>query len=150
MKKHFALNDEHDTIDLARYLAPLLKRGDVLSLYGDLGSGKTFFTKHLGRALGVEDEIDSPSFVLLKEYHCGRVPLYHLDLYRLQSEGELLDLGIFDMLDNGVVVIEWPRLAENILPYQNIILRFTYEKGVRGVTLECESRFDQYFETRED
>ena len=78
--KTLNLSTEQDTIDLAKYIAPLLKEGDIITLFGDLGSGKTFFVKQLGKALGIEEEIDSPSFVLMKEYSGGRLPLYHLDL----------------------------------------------------------------------
>lgn len=127
------LHSEQDTIDLANYLAPVLKLGDILTLSGDLGSGKTFFAKQLGKALGVEAEIDSPSFVLFKEYHCGRIPLYHLDLYRLKSEEELFDLGIFDMLESGITLIEWPELAQRLLPYVSYTLVFHFDGKNRWV-----------------
>lgn len=143
--KYIELKSEQDTIDLAAYIAPLLKPGDVITLSGDLGSGKTFFTKHLGKALGIEDEIDSPSFVLMKEYHCGRYPLFHLDLFRLKEEGELLDLGLFDMLESGITLIEWPKLAENLLPYQTFRLEFSFDGKTRGVTVIPDTEHEQYF-----
>ena len=146
MFKKIDLLTEQDTIDLAAFIAPLLKPGDVLCLYGELGSGKTFFTKQIGKMLFVEDEIDSPSFVLFKEYNCGKFPLYHLDLYRLRSEGELLDLGIFDMIENGITVIEWPELAEGLLPYCTIKLRFHYDGYVRWVVVEPDASLAEFFE----
>ena len=106
--KTINLSTEHDTIDLANYLAPLLRAGDIITLFGDLGSGKTFFVKQLGKALGIDEEIDSPSFILMKEYSGGRIPLYHLDLYRLKNREEISELGLFDILEKGITVIECP------------------------------------------
>ena len=109
--KTINLSTEQDTIDLANYLAPLLRAGDIITLFGDLGSGKTFFVKQLGKALGIDEEIDSPSFILMKEYSGGRIPLYHLDLYRLKNREEISELGLFDILEKGITVIEWPLLV---------------------------------------
>ena len=122
--KTINLSTEQDTIDLANYLAPLLRAGDIITLFGDLGSGKTFFVKQLGKALGIDEEIDSPSFILMKEYSGGRIPLYHLDLYRLKNREEISELGLFDILEKGITVIEWPLLVNDILPYQTFKLEF--------------------------
>jgi tRNA threonylcarbamoyladenosine biosynthesis protein TsaE len=145
MTKRIDLHSEQNTIDLAHYIAPLLGPGSVIALYGDLGSGKTFFVKALGAFLGIGEEIDSPSFVLFKEYHCGRFPLYHLDLYRLKSEDELLDLGLLDMLESGITVIEWPRLAENILPYMTLKLNFGFKGEKRFVEITPEAELEESF-----
>jgi tRNA threonylcarbamoyl adenosine modification protein YjeE len=145
MTKHIELNSEQDTIDLAHYIAPLLVPGSVITLYGDLGSGKTFFVKALGAFLGVPDEIDSPSFVIFKEYHCGRFPLYHLDLYRLKHEDELLDLGLLDMLEGGITVIEWPQLAEKLLPYQSLMLNFGFDGDKRFVDVSPDEKLQEAF-----
>ena len=145
MSKRIDLNTEQDTIDLAHYIAPLLGPGSVVTLSGDLGSGKTFFVKALGSFLGITEEIDSPSFVLLKEYHCGRFPLYHLDLYRLKSEDELMDLGILDMIESGITVIEWPRLAMNLLPYQSLSLDFGFEGSKRYVIVSAQDDLAEFF-----
>lgn len=145
MTKHIELNSEQDTIDLAHYIAPLLVPGSVITLYGDLGSGKTFFVKALGAFLGVPDEIDSPSFVIFKEYHCGRFPLYHLDLYRLKHEDELLDLGLLDMLESGITVIEWPQLAEKLLPYQSLMLNFGFDGDKRFVDVSPDEKLQEAF-----
>jgi len=142
----FELNKPQDSADLATWLQPLLKCGDVLCLYGELGSGKTFFAKELGKALGIRDEIDSPSFVLLKEYHTGLLPLYHLDLYRLKTEEELMDLGIFDIIESGVTLIEWPELAENLLPYKTLSLRFVYDGQRRHVEISGDPRFTDHLD----
>jgi tRNA threonylcarbamoyladenosine biosynthesis protein TsaE len=139
------LHTEQDTKDLAAYIAPLLKPGDVISLAGDLGSGKTFFAKQIGLNLGIDEEIDSPTFVILKEYHCGIYPMYHLDLYRLKNENELMDLGIFDMLESGITLIEWPELAEQLLPYQTLKLVFHFDGKQRFVELYPDEEHKKYF-----
>jgi tRNA threonylcarbamoyladenosine biosynthesis protein TsaE len=97
---------------LARVAAP----GDVLCLWGDLGAGKTVFAKGFGAGLGVRDTISSPSFVLMGEY-AGRLPLFHIDLYRLASAIEALDGGLLDDRQSaGVVLIEWPDRLGAALP----------------------------------
>ncbi|HQP33511.1 MAG TPA: tRNA (adenosine(37)-N6)-threonylcarbamoyltransferase complex ATPase subunit type 1 TsaE [Candidatus Cloacimonas sp.] len=143
--KTINLSTEQDTIDLANYLAPLLRAGDIITLFGDLGSGKTFFVKQLGKALGIEEEIDSPSFVLMKEYSGGRLPLYHLDLYRLKNREEVYELGLFDILEKGITVIEWPLLVNDILPYQTFKLEFHFDGKKRRVDILPDNEHSQYF-----
>lgn len=96
-----------ETQHLAARLAQRLEAGDAIWLSGDLGAGKTTFAQGLGAGLGVSAPIISPTFVLIREY-AGRLPLYHIDLYRLDSPRELVNLGLRDYLDgDGVCVIEW-------------------------------------------
>lgn len=129
------LNSEQDTINLAAWLAPRLEAGDILTLKGDLGSGKTFFANYIGHYLGVTEKLDSPSFVLLKEYYSGRLPLYHLDLYRIRHATELYDLGIFDLIEEGITLIEWPERAEDLLPEPTYELIFHFDGLTRFVEL---------------
>ncbi|MCK9557304.1 MAG: tRNA (adenosine(37)-N6)-threonylcarbamoyltransferase complex ATPase subunit type 1 TsaE [Candidatus Cloacimonetes bacterium] len=145
MHKRIDLNSEQDTIDLAHFIVPLLGPGSIVTLSGELGSGKTFFVKALGAFLGVPDEIDSPSFVIFKVYHFGRYPLYHLDLYRLRREEELLDLGLLDMIEDGITLIEWPEVAENFLPYQNLRLHFGFEGKQRFVEIRPDEKLQEFF-----
>lgn len=145
MNKYIELNNEQDTIDLAAYVAPLLKTGDVLCLYGELGTGKTFFTKQIGKMLFIEDEISSPSFVLLNEYKTGKFPLYHVDLFRLRDEGELLDLGLLDMIESGITMIEWPELAENFLPYRTLNFYFHFDGNKRWVNIIPDKEHEEFF-----
>lgn len=145
MNRYIELKTEQDTIDLAAYIGPLLKPGDVLCLYGDLGAGKTFFTKQLGKMLFIEDEISSPSFVLLNEYRSGKYPLYHLDLFRLRHEEEVLDLGILDMIDSGITIIEWPELAEHLLPYKTFCLYFRFDGKQRSVSVIPDQEHEEFF-----
>lgn len=101
-------NNLEDTDRLAKRVALTLKGGEVILLNGELGAGKTAFTKCLAKHLGVEEIVTSPTFTFMKEYDSGRIPLYHFDMYRASDEDELYELGLNDYLYmNGVCVIEW-------------------------------------------
>lgn len=103
---------------IAEKVAKTLKKGDIVCLFGDLGSGKTVFVKGLALGLGArKDKIVSPSFVLLCQYLDGRLPLYHFDLYRLKRIEDILTLGYEEYLyGDGVTVIEWPQRFGFLLP----------------------------------
>ena len=105
------------TRTFASRLATVAEPGDVICLWGELGAGKTVFAKGFGAGLGVEATISSPSFVLMGEYS-GRLPMFHIDLYRLSSAGEVVDAGLLDDRQAvGVVLIEWPdRLGDSLPP----------------------------------
>jgi tRNA threonylcarbamoyladenosine biosynthesis protein TsaE len=105
-----------DTRALAGEVAPLVRRGDLLVLAGDLGAGKTAFVQGLARGLGVADPVTSPAFVLVRSY-AGRIPLTHVDVYRLDHLQEVVDLGIAEMVDDdGVMAIEWGDVIVPTLP----------------------------------
>jgi len=113
MKVEKISNSEKDTINLGKALGKLLKPGDLVLLYGDLGCGKTTFVKGLAESLEVSPDfyITSPSFSLINIYE-GKYTIYHVDLYRLET-AEVEDLGIWEFLNSGIVVIEWAdRLSE--------------------------------------
>jgi tRNA threonylcarbamoyladenosine biosynthesis protein TsaE len=101
-------NSESETAAIGRELASRLSAGDVVLLYGDLGAGKTAFVKGLAEGLGVSrDEVSSPTFTIMQEYRGGRLPLFHVDLYRLDDPRELDDLGLEEIAEDGVLAIEW-------------------------------------------
>lgn len=103
-----------ETKELGSLLAEKLVCGDIVSLYGGLGAGKTVFTKGIAEGLGIKEEIVSPTFTILKEY-MGREKLYHFDLYRIEDEEELEHIGFYEYLGrDGICVIEWPENAENL------------------------------------
>jgi len=115
-----ASTSPEETRAVAARLAAVAAPGDVLCLWGDLGAGKTVFAKGFGAGLGVRDTILSPSFVLMGEY-AGRLPLFHIDLYRLASATEVLDGGLLDdRQSTGVVLIEWPDRLGQALPVDRL------------------------------
>ena len=101
-----------ETAALAAKIAEKLEGGETLVLRGGLGAGKTTFTKGLAKALGICRNVVSPTFTLVREYEDGRLKLYHFDLYRIEDEGELEELGLDEYFrDDSVVVIEWNRIS---------------------------------------
>ena len=115
------------TEEFGEKLGNLLKPGDIISLMGDLGAGKTTLTKSIGKGLGVEDYITSPTFTLINEYK-GRIWLYHFDVYRLENVTDLEDLGFEEYFySNGVSIIEWGDKIEEIFPKE--IINIKIEKG---------------------
>jgi tRNA threonylcarbamoyladenosine biosynthesis protein TsaE len=106
-----------ETFDFGKDFAADLKAGVVLALCGDLGAGKTHFVKGLAVGLGIETEATSPTFTLIHEYTGGRLPLYHIDLYRLEQPEEALNIGLDEYLEgNGVTAIEWADKFELLIP----------------------------------
>lgn len=111
-----------DTHRLAGRLAHIVRPGDVLALQGDLGAGKTTFTQGFAKVLGVVEVVNSPTFTLIKEYS-GRIPLYHMDLYRLDHEDEAWELGLDEYFHgDGVCVVEWPERLGATLPQDAITI----------------------------
>jgi tRNA threonylcarbamoyladenosine biosynthesis protein TsaE len=116
-----------ETQALGAALGELVRAGDVLALDGELGSGKTCFVQGLARGLGVaaEARVHSPTFTLINE-HRGRLTLYHIDLYRLEREDELEQIGLVELLgSNGVCAVEWAERFPRFLPRDRVELRFT-------------------------
>ena len=117
--------NEEQTMTIAIRLAESLEPGMTLLLEGDLGAGKTTFTKGIGEGLGVKRMIKSPSYTIIREYQDGRLPLYHIDLYRLDESGAS-ELGLEEYFDgNGITVVEWPSIAPDELPNERLEIRLT-------------------------
>ena len=111
---------------LGSYLGKLAQKADVLLLTGELGAGKTCLVQGLARGLNVEEYAFSPSFVILRQYH-GRLPLYHIDLYRLDSLDEIAGLGLEDYFyGDGVCVIEWAEKGQQLLPPGSLLISLEY------------------------
>lgn len=131
------------TKEFAKRLAGLLKPGDVIALEGDLGAGKTTFTKGLAEGLGIKRTVNSPTFTIIKEYH-GRLPLYHMDVYRVEDSFE--DLGFEEYFEgSGVTVVEWAHLIEEQLPDQLLTIQLYHgENDSRRIVADPRgSRYEQ-------
>lgn len=114
-------NSVQETEELGRKLAQYLKAGDVIAYTGDLGAGKTAFTRGVAQGLGIADRITSPTFTIVDEHEGGRLPLFHFDLYRLYSAEELFDIGWEDYLQRGgVCAVEWSERMEDMLEEEPI------------------------------
>lgn len=130
-----------DTNRLAERIAASVKPGQVIALKGDLGSGKTTFTKGVAKTLGIKQHITSPTFLIVKTYDVPQEKikkLYHLDLYRLQSEKEIEEIGITEILrdPHGIVIIEWAERMGTLLPKDRIDIEFEYiDENKRKITI---------------
>ena len=112
---------------LAKKLADYSKENTVIALIGDLGTGKTTFTKTFAKEFGVKENLKSPTFNYVLEYLSGRLPLYHFDVYRLCSSEEIYEIGYEDYINNGgVALIEWANIIEEDLPKEYIRIEFQY------------------------
>jgi tRNA threonylcarbamoyladenosine biosynthesis protein TsaE len=118
---------EDDTRAFAARLASFLRPGDTVVLAGGLGAGKTLFTGGLATGLGVEEAVVSPSFVLVRRYDSGFMPVVHIDVYRLGSLNEFDDLDVFEMSRDGVLVIEWGDAVDPALPEDHLRVEFTVQ-----------------------
>ena len=125
----YLTNSPEQTLGLGVKFGKTLKSGTVVALIGELGTGKTIFTKGIAKALGVKDYkyVNSPSFVILKEYKSKKTPLYHFDLYRLKSSQDLDTVGYEEYFySKGVSVVEWADRAMDVLPERYISVRFKH------------------------
>ena len=129
-----------ETRALAAALAELARPGDIVVLAGDLGAGKTAFAQGFGAALGITERITSPTFTLVSQHRGGRLPLNHLDVYRLGQIEEVLDLGLTELLDEGgVTLIEWGDTITPVLPTDFLEIRIRLGEGDDDRVLELET-----------
>lgn len=126
-----------ETILLGEKIGKLLKKGDVIAMQGTLAAGKTTITKGIAKALGITDTITSPTFCLISEYY-GKMPLYHMDVYRLEGSEDFINLGTDDMIyGDGVSIIEWSEKIMDELPKKTITLKISpMEDGGRKIEIE--------------
>ncbi len=114
-----------DTRAIGAALAPLLRPGDAIALVGELGAGKTTLVHGVARALGYEGPVASPTFALVREYRTPLLTVLHVDVYRLDRVQEVVDLGLQEILDDGVVLVEWGDAVETLLPDDHLIVELT-------------------------
>lgn len=136
MEYKFTSNSEEDTFVLAQNFESEKFKNMVICLIGELGSGKTVFTKGFADALGIEENITSPTFNIIKEYTSGEMDLYHMDVYRL--DGDTTDLGLDEYLNkDGIVIIEWADMIKSELPEERLEIKFKIvgeEKRILTIT----------------
>ena len=133
----FKTSSAEETIALGEKIGKLLKKGDIIAMQGTLAAGKTTITKGIAQALGITETITSPTFCLISEYQ-GTMPLYHMDVYRLDGREDFINLGTDDMLyGDGVSIIEWSEKIMEELPSSTIILKITpQEDGSRLIEID--------------
>ena len=123
MEYKITTRNEFETLELAQNFESEKFPNMIICLNGELGSGKTMFTKGIASALGIEETITSPTFTIIKEYNTGELPFYHMDVYRLEDATE--DIGIEEYFDRGgVTIIEWSDMIKDILPEERLDIKF--------------------------
>jgi tRNA threonylcarbamoyladenosine biosynthesis protein TsaE len=122
----FIINNVEDTLKLGKELGSRVKAGDIICLTGDLGAGKTHFSKGIALGLGIEEHITSPTFTIVNEYESGRLKLYHFDVYRVNDPDEIYAIGFDEYIfDKGVSIIEWSNYIEELIPSEYLSINIT-------------------------
>ena len=133
----FLTNSPEETEEIGAALGKILKAGTVLAYRGDLGAGKTAFTRGLARGLGYGEPVTSPTYTIVNEYLGGRLPLFHFDMYRLRSSDDLWDIGWDDYLDRGgVCAVEWSENVDDAM--ENAIYVTIHKTGENSRRIEIE------------
>ena len=137
----YETNSEKETFELGKNLGDQAKAGQIFCLNGDLGVGKTVFTQGFAKGLGIEENVNSPTFTIIQVYEEGRIPLYHFDVYRIGDPEEMYEIGYEEyFFGEGVCLIEWSKLIEELIPEEaiNIEIDKNLEKGLdyRKITVE--------------
>ena len=129
MKKIYESFKADDTFEFGRKIGKCVKPGTVISLIGDLGTGKTVFTQGLAKGLEITGNVNSPTFTIIQIYDNGRIPLYHFDVYRIGDESEMDELGYEEYFyGEGVCLVEWANLIEGLMPEETVCI--TIEKDL--------------------
>ncbi len=137
----FETNSEKETFDIGKMLGSKAQPGQIFCLNGDLGVGKTVFTKGFAAGLEIQEEVNSPTFTIVQVYDDGKLPLYHFDVYRIGDPEEMYEIGFEDYFyGEGVCLVEWSQLIEELIPEDavQIIIEKNLEKGLdyRKITVE--------------
>lgn len=130
-----ALPDLDATTRLGARIAAALRVGDCVALWGELGAGKTTLARAILRALGVAEDVPSPTFTIVQRYETPRLVVNHYDLYRLKSAREMAELGFDEALDDGAVLVEWPERAPEVMPIDTLHIRLSLADGARVAKL---------------
>lgn len=140
---------EEETLVLGRNIGVELHPGDIIAMTGDLGAGKTHFTMGVAESLGVTEPITSPTFTIINEYTKGKIPLFHMDAYRLGDGDGLLEIGFDEyVVRGGVIIIEWADIVEDILPPETIWVKIQrmdlVDMCTRNITVEIPEGDDRF------
>ncbi len=141
IKEEFLSNSEKETEKIAADFAKKLSGGEVIAYTGNLGAGKTCFTRGLARGLGFKGDVSSPTFALVNEYRGGRLDLFHFDMYRISGFEDLYSTGFFDYIsENGVIAVEWSENISGILDEKTIFIdiRQAKSQNSRIITIKSE------------
>ena len=139
MKRTAETHSEEETIQQGILFSQRLKRGDVVALHGDLGSGKTRFAKGICKGLGVKEHVASPTFTIVNEYKGTDISIYHFDFYRVTSLPEILDIGFEEYLNgDGICIIEWAEKTHSLLPPErfDVELKLGSDEDTRSIVIE--------------
>ena len=132
------LHKSFDGHEVLKGISTTIKKGDVLALIGDLGTGKTALTRYIGEGLGIRQRISSPTFTIVKEYTDGRLPLYHFDVYRVTDPDALFEIGADEYFyGDGVCVIEWADLIADSLPENTKYIYLRYGETPEERIYQC-------------
>jgi tRNA threonylcarbamoyl adenosine modification protein YjeE len=140
------LPDMAATEALGGRIAAGLETGGAIALEGDLGAGKTTLARAILRALGVSEDVPSPTFTLVQVYETSRLTVRHYDLYRIETPSEMDELGLDDAIAEGAALIEWPERAAGRLPADALHVALSTAKGVRNARLSGPAKWARYFE----
>jgi tRNA threonylcarbamoyladenosine biosynthesis protein TsaE len=139
-----SIQTREDTDRLGKLIGAIASPGDVIGLTGDLGAGKTFLAGAIAHAVGVSEAVPiaSPTFNLIREYHQGRLPVYHMDLYRLGDPSELYELGLWEYYDgDGICLVEWSNLFDDLWPKRALVVEISLGvEECRTISLRGERR----------
>lgn len=139
MNYTFSSNSTKDTLNFGKKLASLLKKGDIITLTGELGAGKTKLTEGILSYFNLENEISSPTFTIVNEYSNDKINIYHFDVYRLEDSSEFYEIGGEEYFDKGICIIEWAELIKDVLPLEHLkisIIKDDLNDNKRIINLE--------------
>jgi len=138
---HFILKNEKDTTNLGKKIANIATNGDIFCLKGKLGIGKTSLARSMIKYLTNTNEVLSPTYPLLINYEYKNSNIWHFDLYRLEKAEDIWNIGYEDALNDGIIIIEWPEIIENLLPKSKIVISLTEENNKRKAAIKANKSF---------